>query len=111
MDFFAKRKAILENGADHARLSNEQKEFYPTIAQLLEGKKDAKGECVFPAYSLTLFPGEGEVKFVFSSKETDEAWFGSAGPDAAILDAIEKSLIDGRVEARRDKKARTKTPF
>lgn len=106
--FFEKRKQVQEKGPDHAHLSPAQTKAYPTIATLLEGKKDAKGETIVPAFSLSLFPGEGECRFVFSSKETDEAWFGTAGSDEIILVAIEDALQSGKVEPRRTKGAKAK---
>lgn len=109
--FYEKRQAIKEKGFDHARLSEAQRQAYPTIASLLEGTRDAKGETIIPPFSLSIFPGEGECRFVFSNRETEEAWFGSAGSDELILTAIEDALQEGRVEARRDKKSKGKPVF
>lgn len=110
-DFFARRKAIQEKGADHASLSVEQEDMFPTVATLLAGRTSEDGSEEIPPHSLTLYPGEGEIRFVFSSKTSDEAWFGTAGPDVDVLARIEDALQAGKVEPRREKAVKGKPRF
>lgn len=111
MDFFAKRNDALTGGKSYATVSDAVREFYPLLSRLLEGTYGPDGSTVIPPFTLTLFPGEGEVRAAFTSKESNEAWFCTAGAEVAVLDAIEHRLRDGQLEPRRDKKAKGKPVF
>lgn len=109
--FFEKRSRSLQEGVNYATVSELVHKRYPTIATLLEGTYNSEGQEQTPPFSLTLFAGEGETRFVFSSKETGEAWFGTAGGTEDVLAAIEKCLVEGKVSAKQEKRGKGHKPF
>lgn len=106
-DFFAKRTAggpalVFESASQQQMLA------HPLLSRMLSGTRGPKGELETPIYRLTIWAGEGELRYCFAAvaQGKEEVWFGAAGPDADVLGSIERSLREGRLELKREKPSR-----
>jgi hypothetical protein len=104
-DFFEKRSQDSMGGVRRPKVGPELRLIYPRLATMLEGLADAKGVEVSPAFSLTFFVGDANVRFCFSAKTPlgNETWFGVAPDDGDLLGVVETALAEGRLEAKRER--------
>lgn len=97
---------LKENGNGngyHPTVSDKQREKFPTLAGLLEGTStpDAQGKAI--SWSVTLWADDGAIRFAIGSRALAKTFYGSAGADVKIGEAIEKALEEGAVTAKREK--------
>lgn len=109
--FLEKRQAALSGKSVGPSVSQAQLEAYPNLCMVLQGIPDPNNAAEREVYSLTMFAGEGEIRFALSCKQTSSSFFGRAGTSDDILGSIERALAAGDVEAKREKTKGGKTPF
>lgn len=111
VDFFEKRKTRRENGPRLPSVPATVKSLFPILAQLLEGTVDGAGHYETPPFTLTLFAGDGSIRFVVANKNDDEAYFGFIHCHGEMFQEIEDKLKAGDVEEKRRKQANGKPVF
>lgn len=110
-DFFARRRELREGPARLPTCGTEFKQKYKSLGALLSGTMDDKGKWEVPPFTLTLFAGDGAVKFCLAAKENDEAYFGVAPGVSDLMGEIESALNAGAVEQRQQKRTNGKPVF
>jgi hypothetical protein len=92
-------------GAQHGGMMGlDQGVLYPTLRQMMEGVRNAKGEEELPQFTLTLFLGEDGLDFVFRQKGDRKkeavSYFGTVGGAIDVLAEIELALDNGKVRMK-----------
>lgn len=105
-DFFQKREQASTGGSSGPRVPDHITNTYPCLSRMLQGTRDKKGVELIPAFSMTIFAGEGELRMAFTAKGAfgNETWFGAIPDDVDVLGAIEGQLAMGKLEAKRERR-------
>jgi hypothetical protein len=104
MSILDKRREAAGKPSSGQRVSPEFQAHFPVLTQFLTGVPSLKKPGQVDVFSLSIFASEGTCRFSLRCFETGETWFGSAGADVAVLEAIEKSLAEGTAEQKREKR-------
>lgn len=71
----------------------------PAVCEALAGAVDDDGKYIVPPMSIAISVENGNFMFRISSKDADEAFFGTIKDPKQILDSVELALMKGEFKA------------
>lgn len=77
--------------------------LYPTLAEALEGRTDARGNEETPPFSLSVYASDGGIGWALNNRDHNVGLFGAVTRSEDVFGAIEAALEKGEVQARKEK--------